>query len=507
MDNPSPLEIPEIVANVLRFAENHTLFAAAQVNSLWADEATNWLWRGQYRKCIDSFSRPLQKLSRCCQDRERLDWYTKKIRILDLYNDDEDEPSSITTLVHNKHFTFPNLKSVVIDLGSENMPESVMAQFLCPTLLSLEVYGGYYTSWFLDQIKANAPGLRFFLMDNRITVKNAPEAIRRTGFMPFLQNMPSISHLELHHGWKPIFDKVFWDHITRRPNLEYLSLCPDEEIQWSTLCPPGLDGRLGGLFPALRYLSMTTNPQTLQLLLPKLPALQGVSLDVESHPICRDIESNGLASLSSCPLLEEIEFLGQELITSSDLLTLALRCPRLRILDVQAPMVNDRITEEQFNTMVSRWKNLSVLSLTCSVDLSVASFANLAHLCPNLHNLDLFCCVDLNGLASYPDTMVFPSLRGLRLDVPLPMPEPQMSETWMRSWVRDQFDLRFPALQTFDVGFRGNLDGNLGRLMTEIGGEFLKGRPDDMSRPFNIRSMYIERLLEPVSGSGLNSKF
>lgn len=64
--------------------------------------------------------------------------------------------------MQNKHFTFPNLKSVVIDLGSENMPESVMAQFLCPTLLSLELYGGYYTGWFLDQIKVSADRLPWF---------------------------------------------------------------------------------------------------------------------------------------------------------------------------------------------------------------------------------------------------------------------------------------------------------------------------------------------------------
>ena len=36
-----PLEIPEIVSNVLQFCDYPTLFRAAQVNSVWAEHATN----------------------------------------------------------------------------------------------------------------------------------------------------------------------------------------------------------------------------------------------------------------------------------------------------------------------------------------------------------------------------------------------------------------------------------------------------------------------------------
>jgi hypothetical protein len=37
----NPLQGQEILANTLRFAAGTTLCAAAQVNSLWAEEATN----------------------------------------------------------------------------------------------------------------------------------------------------------------------------------------------------------------------------------------------------------------------------------------------------------------------------------------------------------------------------------------------------------------------------------------------------------------------------------
>lgn len=38
---PRSLNVPEILANVLQHVDSKTLLAAAQVNSLWADEATN----------------------------------------------------------------------------------------------------------------------------------------------------------------------------------------------------------------------------------------------------------------------------------------------------------------------------------------------------------------------------------------------------------------------------------------------------------------------------------
>lgn len=35
-----PLDLPEIVAIILKYVDSKTLVAAAQVNSLWAEEAT-----------------------------------------------------------------------------------------------------------------------------------------------------------------------------------------------------------------------------------------------------------------------------------------------------------------------------------------------------------------------------------------------------------------------------------------------------------------------------------
>jgi hypothetical protein len=46
----SPLDLPEIVGCVLEHLDSESLVAAAQVNSLWAEEATN-----VRRVCYDIF--------------------------------------------------------------------------------------------------------------------------------------------------------------------------------------------------------------------------------------------------------------------------------------------------------------------------------------------------------------------------------------------------------------------------------------------------------------------
>lgn len=80
--------------------------------------------------------------------------YTKKIRCLDLEIEyDESNLLSIPLLLKQRQFAFANARSVIVDLGSENMNEKDMVQFLSPSLLCLELYGGYYTRWFLEQVK------------------------------------------------------------------------------------------------------------------------------------------------------------------------------------------------------------------------------------------------------------------------------------------------------------------------------------------------------------------
>ncbi|KAI9924535.1 hypothetical protein MW887_006807 [Aspergillus wentii] len=248
----TPLNVPEILANVLQYVDSKTLVAAAQVNSMWANEATNWIWRGGYRISFDSLSTPLQRLSDCSQ--ERRDWYTKKIRCLDLEIEyDESNLLSIPLLLKQRQFAFANARSVIVDLGSENMNEKDMVQFLSPSLLCLELYGGYYTRWFLEQVKIKSPLLQLWLVDNRlIEEEESSDALTADDFLDFLTSMTSIKHLELNLGWEPILDERVMQHIMLRPNLEVLNLGYYVPLDWRIIMQVQDEYPSDHIFPVLR---------------------------------------------------------------------------------------------------------------------------------------------------------------------------------------------------------------------------------------------------------------
>lgn len=75
--------------------------------------------------------------------------------ILDQNGDIGCDDLPIVQLLMRKGFSFPNVKALSVDIGSENMKEEDMAHFLQPNLVCLELYGGYYTRWFLEQIQVS----------------------------------------------------------------------------------------------------------------------------------------------------------------------------------------------------------------------------------------------------------------------------------------------------------------------------------------------------------------
>lgn len=80
--------------------------------------------------------------------------YTSKIRHLSIsYSDDLREDPAIEKLLAEATFSFPNLRSAWVHLGLYGLEERDMAQFLSPNLVSLELFGGYFTTWYLDMIK------------------------------------------------------------------------------------------------------------------------------------------------------------------------------------------------------------------------------------------------------------------------------------------------------------------------------------------------------------------
>lgn len=83
--------------------------------------------------------------------------YTRKTRYLDLQRCHErNDLEPVARALETQQLIFSRLKSAIADLGSEDMIETVMAHLLSPNLVTLELYGGYYTTWFLDQIQVSS---------------------------------------------------------------------------------------------------------------------------------------------------------------------------------------------------------------------------------------------------------------------------------------------------------------------------------------------------------------
>ena len=129
------VRLPEIVAMILEhLKDNKALFAALQVNKLWADEATTLLWR-EYPQTMDLSS---------IEDVERLQYYADKISVLSIELNDDDYEG------HRKiqNVRFPRLKYLSIGF-CDCKKEQFFLQYLQPYLRKITVHRGPVSSYCL----------------------------------------------------------------------------------------------------------------------------------------------------------------------------------------------------------------------------------------------------------------------------------------------------------------------------------------------------------------------
>lgn len=353
----------------------------------------------------------------------------------------------------------------------------------------------------------HAPILRYFLLDNRLVDEEGmTESLTAKDFMVFLENMPSISHLELHLGWQPIIDEAVLSNIMLRPNLEKLGLGHSIQLRWEVLARIIDESPQDILFPMLRYLEIAAEKKALQLLLPNLPHLQGVRLvqiDIPLHP-----GNHILGSLSYCPRLEDIIFDSEHptLISPKDLLKLASGCPELRRLELGDNFQCDvGFTDELLETLVSKWKHLAVLSLPFTVELSIVSLISLARHCPCLYELKIMTDLELTLLADESEKITFPSLDFMQVgQITSSRLETEQDVDLLRSQLIQLLDNRFPALNSFSFNLTVDSDRSSG-LAKAIKRHLGNTRTSNFdSRPLPVDLMLTRRLVEPIPGSRYN---
>ena len=379
-----PLDLPEILKMTFVFLDGKSLFACAQVNSLWANDLlwtnppnfalANLLASGRAQVYADKTSR-LESLP-CIK--------SKDSRFLQAYS----------------HLSFPRLTKLSLALEDVEW----LPQYLQPSLrvFKMECFTSEANRDDRDvnqiymQLSTRCPHLREVIIGNvGLTVD---------GLLRFLETMPSIRNIKLRSY--ELVTMNLMQYLAARPNLERLhipgaiSASLAAKIGWASESP----------FADLRTLCCYVKEDALiSKHMTKLVVLE-ISLHGPS--------SNILSTASSCPALKSLQvwvFDSRSMIVGADLVYLAERCPKLERVSLLAIGHRDRHKRDGWSTKggidgsiihdndVYHFTYLLPALKEFSLDARGAlSFRSLHHLGRNCHNLRTCrlsgCTFDLSEL-------------------------------------------------------------------------------------------------------------
>ncbi|KAK2803146.1 hypothetical protein FQN51_003890 [Onygenales sp. PD_10] len=470
-----PLQVPEILSNVLLFADRQTLAAAAR-----------WLWRGDsiLRTLVGWTTLALANIAKCSE--ARMAWYLRKIHLVDLHLVGELHPDLESLMEENK-LHFPNARSMTVFAWDGYLQETEFEQLLSSKLVCLDLTGSTIESpSILRFIKEYVPMLRSF------GFRLYSEQNLTTGeLLDFLEGMPAITHLEADIDPQLISEELV-QHLALRPNLELLS------FEYSNICEPVFayktlfSGTIRRpIFQAMRclniHLSIPPNSPVPITGLPKLDNLQSIKLRLDSTPYVGSI----IGSLASCPLLEDIIILVDEVGYDDEL--------------------NDHFIDE----MLSCWPALTDFFLypnpEAAVSFTPAIFESFARYCPRLTHLKFLLDLDFERLMNAPDEIKFPCLHfftinEIRLRGPVPEANSDDFQPTAQRFTKLLAD-RFPVLKSFTHGGNSPFTPKESRpALWRIGLEFLEDR--DVPTPmFTTAGVELrKRLIEPAPGSRFNPR-
>ncbi|KAK2799592.1 hypothetical protein FQN50_008430 [Emmonsiellopsis sp. PD_5] len=511
-----PLQIPEILSNVLLFADRKTLAAAAQVNSLWADIATDWLWRGDSTLWSINGWTTLALANIATRSEARIAWYLKKIHMAYLHLTGGLHPD-VESLMEENKLDFPNARSMTVFAWKGYLRETEFVQLLSSKLVCLDLTGAQIESpSILQFIKEHVPTLRSF------GFRLYNERNLTTGeLLDFLEGMPAITHLEADIDPQLISEELV-QHLALRPNLELLSFEYSYMSEPVFAYKPLFSGTIRGpIFQALRclniHLSIPPDPPVPITGLPKLDHLQSIHLNLDNTPSVASI----IASLASYPLLEDISISSTNeviKIKEETLLHIARSCPLVRrcrlnfYIEGYYGALNDHFIDQ----MLSCWPALNDFFLypnpKAEVAFTPAIFESFARYCPRLSHLAFFLDLDLERLLNAPDEIKFPCLgfftiHEIRLQGPVPEPESDDFQPTAQRFTKLLAD-RFPVLKSFKhSGYNPSTPKEQLPALWRIGVEFLKDRDVSTPIPMSAGLKLRERLIEPAPGSRFNPRF
>ena len=396
---PHPLALLEILHTIFEFLDRPSFLACVQVNSLWADEATDILWEHSDALALVSLI-----------PSGRAQTYANKVTVLIRQpNFSDDDNGHLLAL---KHLVFRRLREIYWNF---QQPESMqhLIHYIQPALRKPAIalippgvankIGPTYNeavNAFLMNLRARCPDLQEII----IGLKYRNES----GVLRYLEATPSLRSIALYG--RGIVDTMVWQHLAARPSLTKLVIRSNisEEVAAS------VEADKIAPFADLRLF--------------RGRVVEAVIVDLAQHLkkhvtlgiMLLDCPQNLLSTMAHFSSLQEliINFLADDsAIGPLDLLSLARGCQRLEKISLTGlnfggsiknrlhcdSLDGSSIKDVDICGFSSLLPRLESLTLGFWGALSVVSLYHLGRNCPRLQYCRLNACLlDVTRFLKYP---------------------------------------------------------------------------------------------------------
>ncbi|MCJ1396647.1 hypothetical protein MMC18_009539 [Xylographa bjoerkii] len=339
--------------------------------------------------------------------------------------------------------------------------------------------GGVLSDEFFCTIKNRCPSLTSLKLALDTDCSYSTELVSRKGFVEFLADMQSLSHLKIRYGFDEVMSSEALAHIARYQFLSTLSL-PDMAEQWVIDLDRGSTSAVE-LFPSLRTFKAGLSDTGVRLLLRHLPnigrlVIRPFELAEQSFHIIAEAQLTTLYSLT-------LNFDHDSVVYGTDLLLLAEYAKKLEYLDLPPPEKDSDyidylvyphargITDEVIDELARRLPLLAMLDLnTRETNLTEASLISLGTYCKRLSRLSLSVNASFEGFARKGHPDLFPALEDWTLGQPDTNRRPHSNLRQIAEWICQMM----PNLNSVDLVDihgnwpRGGSDREMGDAIIEI---------------------------------------
>ena len=397
MASTRALNLPDILRITFAFLSSKSLFACAQVNSIWAEEATDILWR----------TPPVSALVSLAPSGRAQMYADKIIKFITNYHG----PDDIGALQAFPQISLPRLR-VVSCLRADLACTQWLLQHLQPSLrkFSLGVTFGSdlndtdpWDDEVTDAILMRLSNKCLHLQEIYFDL----HGLNRGGLLEFLETTPSLKSIKLDETEELETDLL--QHLAARPNLMTLEIKNDI---WGDTAAPVAASTMSP-FADLIILRCRSEEATLKSFTPHMQKLRVLDVHLKDRA---STSFAAIAYLSDLRVLT-VAFEYDSAIRGLDLVSLAEGCQRLRVLSLYgvsddeddyyssdsgpnldhwrpgAKLDGIDINDEHLCSLSSLLPYLEEIRLPCWGRLSTMSLYHLGRNCPSLRVCELSACV------------------------------------------------------------------------------------------------------------------